>query len=308
MKKILFPILITITILFFSCNTNTYKPPTLTVIATPEINSNAQTSIGEKIVIDIDCQTNCDANLTNLVISYNADGEVVTKLDSGMNTPSIAITKRYFQDIREDAEWTVQFMDRDRNFVSESFTIKGNPDSQYGAIEEYKGIRLGMHDATDGATYFCGPTGYSVPRDSGSWYQDNIDMLVYFKYSLSNGVLLPSPTLSSPGETTVASGELYDEFFPELKEWTNRNYTAYDITINNGVTDENYNSCHSDSLLIHCYNDANGKRKYKWLTPGLYVPFLTAKGQHGIIHVIEADTIPGGFVVFDMKIQRYEGE
>lgn len=306
MKKII-PFLL-IPLLFISCNTNTYKAPTLTVIATPEINGNDQTSIGEKIVIDIDCQTNCDVNLTNLVISYEADGEVVTKLDSGMNSAGLLIKKTYYQDTREDAEWTVKIMDRDRNIVMEKFNVKGNPDSQYGPIEEYKGIRIAMQDVNDDMSWFCGPTGYSVPRDSGSWYQDDIDFLCYFKYSVNNGINMPSPTFSSPGETATPSGELYDEFYPELKEWTNRNYTAYDITVNNGVTNENYANCHSDSLLIHCYDDANGKRKYKWVTAGLYIPFLNAKGQHGIIHVIDADTTAGGFVEFDMKIQRYSGE
>ncbi len=294
--------------LFISCNTNTYKAPSLTVMATPEINGNDQTSIGEKILIDIDCQTNCDVNLTNLVISYKAGDEVVTKLDSGMNTPGVSVKKTYYQDTRLDAVWTVQIMDHERNIVSETFNISGNPDSQYGPIEEYQGIRISMQDVTDGTAWFCGPTGYSVPRDSGSWYQEDIDILCYFKYSVNNGVNLPSPTFSSPGETETPSGDLYDIYYPELKDWANRNYTAYDITVNNGVTDANYSQCHSDSLLIHCFDDAMGKRKYKWVTEGLYIPFLNAKGQHGIIHVTDADTIAGGYVEFDMKIQRYTGE
>lgn len=309
MKNILvLACLVFLVFITISCDTNNYSSPTLHVDWNPTVNSNDQVSIGDAVSLTILCESTCDVNLTNLVISYEDNGEVITKLDSGMNISDFQVTKTFYQDTRNNVTWKVAVMDRERNIIFDEYEINGNPDSQYGSIETYSGIRLAMHEVTDGPAYLCAQNGYLVPRDSGAYYEQDIDILCYFKYSMNNGVNTPSPTFSSPGEEVSGSGELYDIYYPELLSWQTRNQTLFDITATNGITPEKYQSCHNDSLLIHSYNDALGKRKYKWLTAGLYIPVLTARGEHGIIHVVSADTIAGGFVEFDLKIQRTEGE
>jgi hypothetical protein len=71
----------------------------------------------------------------------------------------------------------------------------------------------------------------------------------------------------------------------------------------NGVTKEAFDNAHNDSLLIVSYDDVWGKKKYKWAMPGLFIPFQTAAGKKGIVHVIEADTVPEGSILFALKIQ-----
>ncbi|HPE86693.1 MAG: hypothetical protein EOL88_04005 [Bacteroidia bacterium] len=308
MKQFILCALCVPVLIFFSCGREKYSPPLLSIETITPQNAVESVSIGDAIVFTIDVQATSEVNITNLLITTTVNDAVITKLDSGMNTAGLHVTKTYYQSTRHDASWCVQVMDRERNIVRETFFVKGNPDSQYGPIEEYSGIQLAMQEKTDGHSWFSTLDGHCISRDSGSFFQSDIDILCYFKYSINNGVNTPSPTFSSPGEEASATGELYDLFYPELTEWNHRNYTKWDISASNGITAQKYLACHNDSLLIHSYNDAMGKKKYKWVKPGLYIPIQTARGQHGIVHIISADTVPRGIITFDLKIQRNEGE
>ncbi|MFH2094881.1 MAG: hypothetical protein ABIJ16_04200, partial [Bacteroidota bacterium] len=151
--------------------------------------------------------------------------------------------------------------------------------------------------------FFCASGGRTFSSDSAAQNQSLVDVLAYFKYSADNGIDLPSPTFSSPGEDINGIGELYDLFYPELTGWTTRNYTKYDIRSDNGVSLTEFNDAHNDSLLIVSYDDVWGKKKYKWAMDGTIIPFQTAAGKKGLIYVIHADTVETGVITFSMKVQ-----
>jgi len=146
-------------------------------------------------------------------------------------------------------------------------------------------------------------TGESHFQDTATMFQDLVDVLVYFNYRDDNGVELPSPTFSSPGEEENADSELYTEYYPYLVDWETRNYTKYDIRADNGVADDDFYNAHNDSLLLVSYDDVWGKRKYKWSNAGTIIPFETASGKKGIIRVVDAEDNVTGTITFDMKIQ-----
>jgi len=244
-----------------------------------------------------------DANITNFTIKKTYNGFNKTVLDSGLNSSGFTSSHTYYQSVEEIADWTFTIMDRDRNTASVSLKIFKDPNSQFGGIIEYDEIILGYQSNTTNGHFFLPSTGNVYFSDSAALYQELVDVLTYFNYREDNGVNLPSPTFSSPGEETSATGELYDTYYTFLPDWTTRNFTKYDIRVVNGVTDELFQNAHNDSMLIVSYDDVYGKKKYKWAVAGTFIPFQTAAGKRGIIKVLEADFAETGIIKFSMKIQ-----
>lgn len=244
-----------------------------------------------------------DANITNLTIKKVTPSLTKTVLDSGLNSGSFSSNHVYYQSIEEVADWTFTVMDRNRNTAQTSLRIYKDPNSQFGGIIEYDEIELGYQSNVTKGHFFLPSTGQVYFSDSATLFQELVDVLTYFNYREDNGVNLPSPTFSSPGEELSATGELYDLYYTFLPSWTTRNYTKYDIRVVNGVTEDLFEQAHNDSLLIVSYDDVWGKKKYKWANPGTFIPFQTASGKRGIIKVLAADTVETGTIKFAMKIQ-----
>ncbi len=259
-------------------------------------------SIGEAIKFRIIADS--EEPITNIVIRYIANNEEHIKIDSGLYSNSLDFTRTFWQETKLDAKWEIQVMNKERQTAITTLNISGDPNSTYGAINEYKNLSIGMQNSTSTNPWFDAQVAYSYPSDSGLIVQNEVDFLAYFKYSVDNNVNRPSPTFSSPGEDDNGLGELYEEYYPELLNWDTRNYTAWDIRANNGVNLQNFEQCHDDSLLIHSYDDTWGKKKYKWLEAGLFIPFQTKTGKHGIVEIISADTVADGKITFNMKIQK----
>lgn len=243
------------------------------------------------------------ANITNFTIKKVMQGNTKTVLDSGLNSSGFTSLHTYYQSIEESAEWTFTVMDRNRNTAQTSLRIYKDPNSQFGGIYEYDEIIMGYQQNVTNGHFFLPLYGKIYFSDSAAMFQEFVDVLTYFNYREDNGQNLPSPTFSSPGEESSATGELYDIYYTFLSSWTTRNYTKYDIRVVNGVTDELYDNAHNDSLLIVSYDDVWGKKKYKWAIAGTFIPFQTAAGKKGIIKVLSADYAETGTIRFSMKIQ-----
>jgi hypothetical protein len=243
------------------------------------------------------------ANITNFTVKKHFGNEVKTVLDSGLNSTGFVKDFVFYQGIEDRVEWRLSVMDRNRNEESVAINLYKDANSTFGGIAVYPAIRLGYQSSLLHGHFFLPGLGQVFFEDTASMHQDLTDILVYFNHSEDQGVLKPSPTFSSPGEESSGTGMLYNEYYPFLKGWTIRNYTKWDIRAVNGITAEAYHNAHHDSLLIVSYDDVWGKKKYKWAMPGLFIPFQTSAGKRGIIHVIEADTVPNGSIRFSMKIQ-----
>ncbi|NPD47260.1 MULTISPECIES: hypothetical protein [unclassified Lentimicrobium] len=279
------------------------KPPNVSLSQSEAYTQeNEIVSIGDPIKLRI--IANSEEPITNIVISYTADNEEYVKIDSGLYSTSIDFTRTFWQETKLNAVWEIQVMNKERQTAVSTLAISGDPNSTYGAINEYNNLSIGMQNSSTTNPWFDAQLAYSYPSDSGIIVQNEVDFIAYFKYSVDNNTNRPSPTFSSPGEDGNGLGELYEEYYPELLNWDTRNYTAWDIRATNGINLQNFNQCHDDSLLIHSFDDTWGKKKYKWLEAGLFIPFQTGSGKHGIVEIISADTMAEGKITFNMKIQK----
>ncbi len=258
--------------------------------------------IGKPIRFKVEAE-GVDANLTNFTVKKLYNGTTKTVLDSGLNSAGFNTSLTFYQGVEESVVWQLSVMDRNRMESFVSITIYKDPASQFGGIYEFENIRMGYQLNTLYGHFFLPLMNKVYFEDSASMYQDQVDILVYFNYREDLGVLKPSPTFSSPGEETSANGELYDDYYPFLKNWNVRNYTKYDIRASNGITEELFENCHHDSLLIVSYDDVWGKKKYKWAYPGTFIPIQTSTGKKGIIKVLEAEETESGSIAFSLKIQ-----
>jgi len=287
--------------IFPSCEKdNSRNPPTIELLTAENTTTNgAIVEIGKPLVFKIRAE-GFDANITNFTVKILSKGEYCTMLDSGLNSKNFEITKTFYQGVADTAEWIFSVMDKNRLEAFAELTIYKDPNSTFSGIYHYPSIKIGMDQNTEFGHFFSPSTGNVWMQDTAQMNQSLIDVLVYFKMSEDNGVLTPSPTFSSPGETENGAFE----FYPYLADWETLNYTKYDIRAENGVTNEAFDNAHNDSLLIVSYDDAWGKRKYKWAYTGTIIPFMTAGGKKGILMVTHGDTVATGIIEFDMKIQQ----
>jgi hypothetical protein len=279
------------------------NPPVIRLIMEPGCVHDGDTlEIGKAIRFRVEV-IGTDISITNFSVKKVFNGTIKTVLDSGMNSRGFVKDFTFYQGVEECVEWRLSVMDRNRKEASVSIILFKDPDSQFGGILEFQDIVLGYQDNDVIGHFFLPDLKKVMFGDSAAMFQDKVDMLAYFNYSADNGNLLPSPTFSSPGEEISCSGDLYSVYYPFLCNWNIRNYTKYDIRAVNGVTKELFHNAHNDSLLIVSYDDVWGKKKYKWAYDGIFIPFLTAAGKKGIIHVIKADTIQSGQIRFSVKMQ-----
>jgi hypothetical protein len=237
-------------------------------------------------------------NITNLVVKkIMPDGSVRVVLDSGLNSPSFTLNRTFYQNVEDTAQWTIQVMDKNRQFATKAMTLYKDPNSSWGGIFEFSGIIMGYQSCTTFGHFLNPMTGQVWFSDTASLNQSSVQIIPY--YFLDENI--PSPTFSSAGE----QGGGITDYYPEISSWTTKNYTKWDISVDTDpVPPQSFESCHNDSLLIVSYDEVWGKRKFKWADAGDIIPFLTATGKKGLIRVISADHDPAGTIVFDMKIQQ----
>ncbi len=291
-------------LLFAGCkNDEDLRPPVISLIFESNTAHDGDTaSIGQALKFKVQAE-GLDANLTNFTVKKLFSGTAKTVLDSGMNSAGFVTSLTFYQNVENEVEWQFAVMDRERNEASVSLKIYKDPNSQFGGIYEFANIRMGYQLNTTYGQYFLPLLNKVYFADSAAMFQSQVDFLTYFNWKDDNGILKPSPTFSAPGEEPSATGELYDLYYPYLTGWATRNYTKFDIRADNGVTAPGFDNAHNDSLLIVSYDDVWGKKKYKWAKDGTFIPFLTAAGKKGIIHVHQADHDTTGSILFSMKIQ-----
>jgi len=238
-----------------------------------------------------------DANITNLVVKkIMPDGSSKVVFDSGLNSAGFTVGETFYQGVEDTARWTFQVMDRNRRFATAALTIYKDPNSAWGGILEFPSIVMGYQGCTTHGQFLVPSTGKVWFADSAALVQESIAIITYYYVDDT-----PSPTFSSAGET----GGGITEYYPSIAQWTTKNYTKWDISVDTDpVPAGAFEACHNDSLLILAYDDVWGKRKFKWADPGDVIPFLTAKGKKGLIRVLSADHDAAGTITFAMKIQQ----
>ncbi len=301
MKKIL--IYITLGSLFMLITAVSCKkegnpaPPSIKLIAGEGYTeSSAIVAVGGKLRFGITA-SGPDANITNFVVKkIMPDGTSKVVLDSGLNSTRFTVNETFYQSIEPEVAWTFQVMDKNRQFATASLTIFKDPNSVWGGIQEYPSITMGFQNSTTHGQFLIPSTGKTYFSDSASLNQGIIDIITYYYVDET-----PSPTFSSAGET----GGGIVEYYPAIGQWTLKNFTKYDISVDSDpIPADAFDACHNDSLLILSYDDVWGKRKFKWANPGTIIPFLTSSGKKGLINVLTVENDPAGWITFSMKIQQ----
>ncbi|MCK9220047.1 MAG: hypothetical protein M0P47_08365 [Bacteroidales bacterium] len=301
MKTHFYPLtfLVVLLLLSFGCKKDENpSPPSISLLTgTAYTPDKSVILVGGRIYFGIQA-SDPSANITNLVIKkIMPNGTVKVVLDSGLNSSGFSVNETFFQSVEEEARWTFQVMDRNRQFATTSLTLFKDPNSTWGGIFEYPNLIMGYQNNTQYGQFCCPATGKIYNVDSANLYPELIDIVTYF-YVDDN---IPSPTFSSPGEL----GGGITEYYPSIDSWATKHYTKWDVSVDTDpVPISAYNACHNDSLLILAYDDVWGKRKFKWADPGDILPFMTAGGKKGLIRVISADHDAAGKITFSMKIQQ----
>jgi hypothetical protein len=272
-------------------------PPSITLLSGAGYTSAGSiVAVGGKLRFGISA-TGSDANITNLVVKkVMPDGSVKVVLDSGLNSTGFSVNETFYQGIEAEAKWTFQVMDKNRQFATAAITVFKDPTSTWGGIFDYPSIVMGFQNSTSHGQFLVPATGKVFFADSAALNQNIIDIITYYYVDET-----PSPTFSSAGET----GGGIVEYYPSVDQWTTKNYTKYDISVDTDpVPVAAFDACHNDSLLILSYDDVWGKRKFKWANPGIVIPFLTSSGKKGLIRVISVENDPAGSITFAMKVQQ----
>ncbi|MFU8844963.1 MAG: hypothetical protein ACNA7V_14255 [Bacteroidales bacterium] len=277
------------------------RPPVIHFKTGGEYTSNGDTvAIGRRLFFGIQARSD-ESVLTNFTVKKKlADGALVTMMDTALYAEYMDIDKSFFQNVEPEAIWLFTVMDRNRMTAQISLVIYKDPDSQFGGIHHIQGIKLGYQNNPEFGSFLIPATGEVLKTDSAYLFQDNIDILCYFK----NDDVPPGPVLSSPGEMDNFSTDAQN-FYPTIIDWAVRNYTLWDISVDGSpVSVQDFDASQNDSLLIVSYNAAWGRKKFKWATSGKVIPFQTSGGKLGLVKIIHNDNSDDGFIELDLKIQQ----
>lgn len=294
--------LLILTIVLFACKKeDEILPPVLSLKSGDKYTTDGSViEVGHKLKFGVTAREG-SSKLTNFTIKKHLpDGSVITVMDTGMNTGSVNIEKIFYQNVEDTAEWVFTVMDKKRLTDQASLLIYKDTASEFAGIYHFTSIKMGYQENTEYGHFCDANTGEVYFKDTATALNNRIDILVY--YIVSDN--LPSPVFSSPGEMDNygTDAQLY---YPCIANWSQRNYTLWDISVDNDpISEDDFNKAHNDSLLIVSYNNVWGKKKFKWATDGRVIPFKTSEGKFGLVKVNSADHSDFGTIDFDIKIQQ----
>ncbi len=227
-----------------------------------------------------------DANITYFGVSMN-DGQNHYVLDSGMNARTLDYTQLIYKGNAGSEHWTFTVMNRRRQISSISFTISKAVVCLWGAIQTYDPVILGAQSNPGRGGFFSLADGQIFTYNQASADPGLTDIIYYFgSYEA---------TLSSPMESEAPG------FFPGLVNWSVRNETRYDTTL---LTPAVFRQAQNDSLLLTSYEPVNGKRKAKFLVPGMVVAFRNQAGKAGLLLVNKVTPGVDGEAECTIKVQK----
>jgi len=291
--------------LFFSCRKEEQLyPPVISFKTGSSYTIHGDTvQVGHSLYFGVTAR-GTSGDITNFTIKKQLpNGTVITMMDTALYAEYMDIDKVFYQNVENSAIWTFTVMDRNRMTAEISLIVYKDPNSTYGGIYYFPLLTLGFQNNNTYGHFLNPTTGIVFKNDSSTQHQQEIDVLCYFK----NDDTPPSAVLSSSGEMDNYSTDA-QTFYPQIVNWTTRNYTLWDISLDNGnnapLTEADFNAAQNDSLLIVSYHDIWGKKKFKYATAGKIIPFKTAGGKLGLIKVLSADDNDLGKIEFALKIQQ----
>ncbi len=243
---------------------------------------------GQKVKIGIRAATT-NANLTYFSVRFN-DGKSQILLDSGMNTPSLIYNLEVIKTNAPQEQWTFVIMDRNRIEQSVQIVFTKSDSSKWGKIRTMHDIILGAQENSTIGSFFS-LTDTSVMILTQAFENQPMADIVYY-YGQYEGTLASPNEAEAPGFFTGPEG---------IANWTFKNETRYDTTmIQSQVFDQSLN----DSLILSAYEPAAGKKKGKYVQPGMVFSFRSPAGKLGLIKIEDVIPSPSGSVKMTVKIQE----
>lgn len=259
-------------------------------------NDSAYLALNDSIIIGIIGKGD-GINITNLKItSRNDSNQIITLVDDGLNAESINIDKILYKGISTKEVLTISIMDRDRNSISKQITVFKDSTSGFSNIYHHTSIFLGYPSNASYGHYLDPFNGIVYSDSEVAGNEANIHIMSYYYLSSGN----PSPTFICPGQDDAASQ------YPLISGWNVLNTTQYDYhsTDYNLISDEEFDACDNDSILIVSFDPQYTNPKCKFATSGKIVPFQTANGKYGLIKVVHADHAADGYMELEIKVQK----
>ncbi len=264
-------------------------PPGMKFIADPGFTTHDTVIVaGQKIRVGIQAWGN-DAGITYFSIRYN-DGSPKIVLDTGMNRSRLTYTVDIIKTSSAVETWTFFIMDRNRQTDSARIVLTKSLDSKWGKIRTLPDVTLGAQERSDTGSFFSFSSGQVFTLGGAFMNQPLIGMIYY--YGLYQGTFASPAEAEAPGFFTGTQG---------IAGWTIRNETRYDTT---SVSPAAFDLAANDSLLLSAYDPSAGKRKAKFITPGMVVAFKSPDGKLGLIKVSTLSGTTAGTMKFTVKIQE----
>jgi hypothetical protein len=243
---------------------------------------------GQKMRIGINAAAT-DANLTYFSVRFN-DGSQTTLLDSGMNTHSIFYTLDVIKTNAPVEIWTFVVMDRNRVQDSIRIVFTKSEIPAWGAINTLIGFTLGAQENQETGSFFSIAGNWVMNQQQAYENQVLVDMIYY--YGQYEGTLASPNEAEAPGFFTGTQG---------IANWSVKNETRYDTTM---ITPQSFDNALNDSLILTAYEPTAGKKKAKFVEPGMVISFKSPAGKLGLIKIQDIIPGPSGSVTFSMKIQN----
>ena len=243
---------------------------------------------GAKIRLMIRAKGN-GANITYFSIRYN-DGAPKIVLDTGMNRQSLVYYVDIIKTSTQVEKWTFVVMDRNRLIDSVGIILTKSDYSKWGKIRTLPDVTLGAQQSADTSSFFSFPSAQVFTFSQAFLNQGAVDLIYY--YGLYNGTFASPSEAEAPGFFTGVQG---------IAGWSVKNETRYDTT---AVSPADFDLAQNDSLLLSEYDPTAGKRKAKFLGPGMVISFKSPAGKLGLIKVTALTGTTAGSVKFSVKIQE----
>ncbi len=245
-------------------------------------------SPGQKVKIGIHALKG-SVNLTYFSVRFN-DGTNTILLDSGMNTASLNYTLDVIKTTAPVETWSFVVMDRNRAETSISVVLTKSDSSAWGKIRTMNDIQLGAQENPAPGSFFSLNENLVMILQQAFGNQSSTDLVYYYgQYEA---------TLASPNEAEAPA------FFtgPQgIANWTIKNETRYDTTL---ITPQMFDLVQNDSLILSAYEPTAGKKKGKYLVPGMVLSFKSPGGKLGLIKIQEVTPFPAGVIKITVKIQE----
>lgn len=282
--------LISILYLSFSCSKNpSSDPPGISFLRDSGfVYRDTSLIIGARVRVGVTALA-AGGNITFFQVSCD-NGKKQILLDSGLNHAGLTYSLAIIKSASSSERWTFLVMDRNRNKDSISIVLGKSDSSHYGKILSYPDLLLGAQENTSNGSFLSFPGGQIYTLDEAYLNQSAVDLVYYFgPYEA---------TLSSPNE---AEAPAYFTGTHGIANWTVKNETRYDTT---SLSPFQYDEARNDSLLLAVYEPAAGKRKAKFVSPGMVISFKNAAGKIGLIKISAVEPGPSGSIRCSLKVQE----